>query len=380
MVKRLAWDPDVDYRARATLGVAVAALLLLLPFAFSSLWTGQVASAVGTFGIVLVLAANAISVLQRQNHEVLTLFGLVPAGMVFITQVFENAGIIGALWCYPAILACYCMLSERRAWAANAMIFGIAAPMAAMVLEPHLAARVAATLLAVSVFAVIVVRVINEQQDRLQRQLREDPLTGLLNRYALRHTLESAIDAERGSATVVGSVITADAVAGTGAGSDAEPVGRSLLALDLDHFKAVNDTFGHEAGDQALCGVGTILKSRSPVGSSAFRLGGEEFLVLLPACSDARAVQIADRLRQDIADMQQVPGVAITVSIGVAALQPDDDWTRWMRRSDELLYRAKHDGRNRVMSDTGLASGPAELPMITEPATPATPWGQTAVS
>ncbi len=325
IVKLMTVDSEDDFRARATLGVALSALTLLLPFAITSLCVGDLAIAVGTLGIVAMLAINAVSVIMQYEYQIVTLYGLVPAGMVFMTQVFQQNGFIGTLWCFPAVLGCYCMLSEARARIANIMILLVALPMAFHTLEPYLAARVMATLLAVSLFATIVVRVIDEQQSLLRRQALCDPLTGLLNRTSLPATLEQEI-------------------------THAVSRPACLLALDLDHFKRINDTHGHERGDAVLCGVSEILMAQTEEGSSIFRPGGEEFLVLLPDCSWVEASQVAERVRRSIAHAPLLPDQSVmTVSIGVAAVCTGDDWMSWMRASDAQLYAAKSKGRDCVV-------------------------------
>lgn len=323
LANRLTSDPVSDFRAKATLGVALASLILLAPFGIVNLLNGSLSLSIGTFSIVLILAANAVSVIRGHDHQNLTLYGLVPAAMVFNAQVFLTQGIIGGLWCFPAILACYGMLNTPRAYKANAMILMVAMPMAFYTLEVSLAARVCATLLAVSVFAIIVVHVINEQRNRLLEQIRLDPLTGLLNRTTLNQALDQVIASARGRQA-------------------------SLLAIDVDWFKRVNDTCGHACGDEVLCGIAAILQSETPVDSSVFRLGGEEFLVLLPRATLSESKSLAENLRRSVAQAPFLNGLQVTISIGLAPLAAGDDWTSWMCKGDEQLYVAKRRGRNRV--------------------------------
>ncbi|WP_291586438.1 GGDEF domain-containing protein [Comamonas sp. UBA7528] len=126
----------------------------------------------------------------------------------------------------------------------------------------------------------------------------------------------------------------------------------SVLSIDLDHFKQVNDTHGHEAGDMVLQQVASLLSQHSRGGDYLFRLGGEEFiLVLVDAASDA-ARRTAERMRQHIArEMLHLPRnqtLQVTVSIGVATFDGHPDYQMLLRRADAALYQAKHLGRNRV--------------------------------
>jgi diguanylate cyclase (GGDEF)-like protein len=132
------------------------------------------------------------------------------------------------------------------------------------------------------------------------------------------------------------------------------PRGLSLLALDLDHFKRVNDEHGHGAGDATLVrfvqACSTCLRAMDTLG----RTGGEEFAVLLPETPLAEACAVAERMRAAVAECV-LPGCQgpfqITVSLGVAQLRPDEPFEALMARADQQLYAAKHGGRNRVCAD-----------------------------
>lgn len=163
----------------------------------------------------------------------------------------------------------------------------------------------------------------------------KDPLTGLSNRRQFRSVLDR----------------TTDMVARSG-----EPA--LLLMVDIDHFKKVNDTHGHPAGDVVLQTVArTLAQCVRPMDTVA-RYGGEEFAVVLPNCHAFFGIAVAERIRQTIEDLEiPLPSsqvLRITVSIG-GAYAPE--WVRstaalWTERADVQLYRAKNEGRNRVVLDT----------------------------
>jgi diguanylate cyclase (GGDEF)-like protein len=183
-------------------------------------------------------------------------------------------------------------------------------------------------------------RVVTLQEQLLatQRQLREqasrDALTGLWNRAAILDLLERELARGR---------------------REGRPVG--VIMADLDHFKRINDTFGHLAGDrvlrQAARRLGEALRPYDTVG----RYGGEEFLVVLPGCDAGDATGLAERLRRCVADepvdWEGCP-VPVTVSLGVAASDGAADAAGLLQTADEALYRAKGAGRNRAV----LAVGP----------------------
>jgi diguanylate cyclase (GGDEF)-like protein len=315
-----------DFRVRSTLGVAIAGVVLLAPFTVNHIRQERILLAVGTGIIVLVMAGLAWTGRQDRYHPWLTFGVLTPAMLFFLGVSLVEQGVIGALWCFPAILVFYFTLPEKMAWAANAALYALAVPLSLRLLELPVAARVAATLLGVSVFSAVFVRVIDEQQRALEARAFSDALTGLHNRALLSYTLEQAMEQSRRTGLPM-----------------------TLLALDLDWFKAINDGLGHQAGDAALRGVADIIRQRIRRSDRAFRLGGEEFLAFLYGTDQERGRQVAEELRTAVASQPLIPGRSITVSIGVASYRDDQDWESWLKRCDENLYGAKAKGRNSVV-------------------------------
>jgi diguanylate cyclase (GGDEF)-like protein len=154
-----------------------------------------------------------------------------------------------------------------------------------------------------------------------------DPLTGMLNRKALEVRVHEL---------AMQSQVTG------------EPVG--VIVADLDHFKLVNDTHGHLVGDLVLRDVAYLLRKQLRAFDLAYRLGGEEFLVLLPGSDAAKTVELAGRLREGIAAGLPAGGVPVTISLGVAASCEGQgfNYAAVFADADAALYRAKRAGRNRV--------------------------------
>ncbi|HEY0287101.1 MAG TPA: GGDEF domain-containing protein [Pseudomonas sp.] len=133
--------------------------------------------------------------------------------------------------------------------------------------------------------------------------------------------------------------------------SDCRRTQRSLCALmlDMDHFKHINDTHGHQVGDEVLRQIGVVIAASFRAADLHGRLGGEEFAVLLPDTSMEVALSIAEQLVQTIAQLKNEPVHSMTASLGVALMQPDDkDLYHLMNRADKALYGAKARGRNRI--------------------------------
>jgi len=142
----------------------------------------------------------------------------------------------------------------------------------------------------------------------------------------------------------------------------------SLLILDIDHFKQINDRFGHQAGDQVLIDLVRMIAGSLRSVDSLFRWGGEEFVVLLPNTGRAGCQKLAERLRQTVAD-HAFPTVGnLTISLGGAALERDEAASHWFERADQALYAAKRSGRNRIeVAPEGLPwpiHGASENPLL----------------
>ena len=124
----------------------------------------------------------------------------------------------------------------------------------------------------------------------------------------------------------------------------------ALLILDIDHFKRVNDTWGHDTGDRVLKETGTMLLASLRESDIATRMGGEEFVVLLPATGVNQALASAERLREALGAHDFNLPSRVTASFGVACLEPGESGPALLARADGALYTAKQQGRNRVVA------------------------------
>ena len=128
-----------------------------------------------------------------------------------------------------------------------------------------------------------------------------------------------------------------------------------LLIIDIDHFKRLNDTYGHLAGDRVLVTLANIIKQSVRAGDLAFRYGGEEFLVVLPGTTSQIGHKIAERLRQKMADWpfeHEAEQIRVTVSIGMSLKKPGMNSQTVFEQADAAMYRAKQSGRNNVQVHT----------------------------
>jgi len=181
----------------------------------------------------------------------------------------------------------------------------------------------------------IILNIITDLQRRLLDQAITDPLTGAFNRRHMDSCLGDAIERNRRS------------------GSPA-----SLLLIDIDHFKAINDRFGHEAGDRVLKRLVTLISKRSRRLDLLFRMGGEEFLLFLSDTRSVDAMKLAENLRLSVAKSKLLGDWPLSVSIGVSELRRGGSLESWIKDADNALYVAKETGRNRVVCAESISQPP----------------------
>ncbi len=166
-----------------------------------------------------------------------------------------------------------------------------------------------------------------ESERRLGRLTITDELTGLKNKRFFDSKLASEVDHSRRMH---------------------QPL--AMILLDVDHFKDYNDTYGHLEGDAVLAGIGVIIRDMIRENDTGCRYGGEEFVIILPGVEKEKAFEISERIRKKIFHhFASVSHGAVTISAGIAVLQPGDDPESFFSRADHAMYLAKRSGRNRTI-------------------------------
>ncbi|MGI2258361.1 GGDEF domain-containing protein [Shewanella sp. GXUN23E] len=208
-----------------------------------------------------------------------------------------------------------------------AALFSLLAVWAGSFSEPlPVLARYAIAIFNNLLFAALLAQVVAKQKAMLIELAQTDELTGCLNRKALIPDLQNTIDDFHRSQ--INSVI---------------------LLIDIDHFKSINDTYGHQSGDRVLQHFAAHLKHKVPPAARVYRYGGEEFLILLRDCSVTRAINIAQPLLQmPKSEAPESPPLTVTCSIGLAAFCRGISLDFWLKHADIALYEAKSLGRNRL--------------------------------
>lgn len=226
-------------------------------------------------------------------------------------------------WSFPALMAAFYLLKPREAVVLTVSMAAVLIPRLIQDVDTFEAGTIIIAIFVTMSFAFAFSVVTNRQQNKLVNLATKDPLTGAGNRRALLAKLTEVI-----------------------ASFDRSKSPSSLVLLDIDHFKAVNDKYGHATGDQILQRIAQILELRIRLNDTLYRIGGEEFVVVVDGQGIERASRLADQLRTLIEANELLPEQTVTVSLGVAELQTGESHESWVRRADEALYRAKRAGRN----------------------------------
>ena len=232
-------------------------------------------------------------------------------------------------WVYPALVAVFYLIKPREAIIVAAATIAALIPVLLPTPDTFRTTTVFITIVMLSAIGFAFSVVPNRPREQLIRLATKDPLTGAGNRRALEDKLAEVVASHRRT-----------------------NLPASLIILDLDHFKTVNDIHGHAAGDQILRSVTEIVNLRIRVTDSLYRIGGEEFVVVVDGQDIDSASHLAEQLRTLVEANELVPDHAVTISLGVAALRGEEGAMDWLHRADEALYQAKRAGRN----TTSLAS------------------------
>ncbi len=307
--------------------VCTAATCILAPFAVYHGLTGNVLMFAAVGGLTLVMGVTAWE-MWRPEGKVSTATLLVGMAIANVTVVVAAADLhsAGMYWGFAAAAANSFVLGARLgAFYSAALAAALLAVASAWAPASELFRFAGSFALLAIISYVFSVRVA-EKERALEELSCTDPLTGVGNRRWLDTVLRREI-----------------------AKAQRHHYASSLIAVDLDHFKQVNDEHGHAAGDRFLVEFVRMVEGRVRGSDEIFRMGGEEFLILTPATPAAGAFELAEALRRSMPDARLAGLSGQTLSAGIAELRADDDADRWLKRADQALYRAKNEGRDRVV-------------------------------
>jgi diguanylate cyclase len=327
-----------DFRFAVITLFGVIAILGISPFAAYRFLRGEWLAGWIDLGI-LVSIALAVAYVWRGGSLQAASLAVVIATTSGCLWVALLLGLPGLLWMYPVLISHYLLLDRRAAVVVSVAAVGFLLVHGGAFDSGLQRAMFMVSAGVTALFAYVFAQRTDQQRAQLEALANQDPLTRTANRRALGREMAIAVAARRRGQS-----------------------GHGLLLLDLDHFKQVNDDFGHEAGDAALVEFVRIVQGGIRANDRLFRAGGEEFVVLATSGSPAELEAFAENLRRRVASELRIDGRAITVSIGGAVLAPGESPQDWLARADAAMYRAKRAGRNRIeIAAPGETAMPTEL-------------------
>lgn len=323
-------DALAAYRHRVLRSLAVVAAVFLVPFAINNFIQGRHELGALMLFAFAILCIDALAIYRKRPPPL-------PLGLLILPAIggtaisLQTQGFHGALWSYPAVLLFHFALPRFTANAYSTLQLAAVSGLVFHYIGAEIAVRIFVTLALTIILINIALNIIDDLQHRLIEQTVIDPLTGAFNRRHMMPCLSYAIERSRRLAAP-----------------------SSLLLIDIDHFKRINDELGHAAGDLVLKGLVRIVNQRARKLDLLFRIGGEEFLLLLPDTREADAAILAEDLRATVAGATLLSQWPVTVSIGVSELQRDESQDAWLKHADDAMYAAKNSGRDRVVQRAEL--------------------------
>ena len=296
----------------------------VLPFVFIRIFQADWVIAVFNSVIVTVMIGLFFYVSKTGKTRAAALiisFFLVVG--VLTTVIIKGSGQF--VWAYPASVSIYYLIKHKMAAVINLIAILILAVMTFSEMELVSFASSLVTLVATNVFAYIFASRTCDQHQQLIDQATQDPLTKVGNRRSFELKIKRQVNIQQRTQ---------------------HPT--SMITIDLDHFKRVNDTYGHAKGDEVLINTTKVLTMRLRGIDNLYRIGGEEF-VIMPIHSNLKSAEIlAEQLRVLVEASELTPDIPVTISLGVAQYKQDETVSEWLHRADTALYQAKNEGRNRT--------------------------------
>lgn len=304
-------------RILAALGVAATTPFVIYHALHGSMVVAGIAS------LLVLLQAGLFFLLRNPRFGLVGIYILALGHTTAAVLAALQLGITASYWVFATTVANYYILPLRSAVVFNALSLLLVSPLLAH--DPAMGTRFLVNLLLVNLFGYVFSRRSEDHREALRSLLYQDTLTGIGNRRAMDHEIEAAHSLRQRHDMPV-----------------------SLMVLDLDHFKRVNDRHGHQVGDEVLNQLVNAIQKRLRINDRLFRFGGEEFVLIARGTGLEGARVLAEDIRRVVAESVVEPIEGLTVSIGVAELLAEESQAEWLRRADKALFRAKNAGRNRV--------------------------------
>lgn len=326
ITKRLSALQDADFLTRSSFGISVAACVIMAVFGINNLLQDRLFGGITALLVAVLFVANAVVSARGEYVLYLNLFGIVPALVLASVTALISLNVVGSYWPYLCVFAIHFILPFSYAKYANLAYLVLVLAVGGRYLDSTIAIRFCTVLVGISLFIFIFSREIEKNQLKLKRLATIDALTGVLNRTVLEESLTSAIEEFHRRGTIA-----------------------TVCLIDIDDFKTINDSYGHDAGDRVLVALASEIAGLLTENDTLFRIGGEEFLVIMRSTNVEGGKKTAEAIVSMAQDLPFLEDRQVTVSVGVSEVEESFDWKAWMKVSDEKLYLAKEQGRNRVV-------------------------------
>jgi len=306
------------------ISLCIAGILGISPFAGWRFMQGQMLLAAIDSAIVIGVIGIGLHVLLTRQVRItgilLTVFYM--CGMVAAVYASDAALIY---WAFPTTTAAYFLVKPREAAFISLVALIALQPIMIGSITSVEQVGILVALTINNIFSYAVARNMQLNARELAQQATRDSLTGAGNRRLFDEKVLELI-----------------------AMQDRDKTPTSLVILDIDNFKTINDRFGHIRGDEVLINLAGILRERLRKGDGLYRLGGEEFAIVANRADRAMALSLAEELRGLVETSDLVPAMQVTISLGVAECDAADDAGTWFEKADSALYQAKNRGRNQT--------------------------------
>lgn len=314
--------PTVEEYLPLLLGIVGA--VGVFPFAIIRFLNGEYLVALLDASLVVGLAGLSWYLHNSHNVRVASIsLALLAVVGLLLTNYLKGATQV--FWIYPVLVGVFFLIERREALVLSALAVAGLAPIISNEFDEFALVSIFITIAVTCALAYAFATITRDQRDELMQLATKDPLTGVGNRRALQQKLEGAIAATKRNNNNC-----------------------SMLMLDLDHFKQVNDQHGHAKGDEILIRITELVGMRIRVTDRIYRIGGEEFVIVAEGLNLENAARLAEQLCTIVEAHDLAPLSTVTISLGVAQHRAGESAEDWMSRADNALYMAKHAGRNRI--------------------------------
>ena len=317
-------DQNIEKKLYVIAGITT--MMLIASFSLYNTIVGNTIIAIIDLSVFIIFSFSLRQILINQFTFHLKLISVLLCTISVLSIIYINKNTASIYWVYPLVTGIYFLFSSRLALAINIFIIIISVAIVSLYVPMMMMINSLASLILVSISSYIFSKRTEVYHNKLTNLVDIDPLTKLNNRHSLNNELANEI------ALAKSNIHTS-----------------SLIILDLDHFKKINDAHGHTVGDATLVSFASMLKRTVRETDKVYRYGGEEFIIIANNTKLENAGKLAEQLRimteNTIIVEDHQP---VTVSIGVAEVKKDDTNTSWLHRADYALYKAKKFSRNTV--------------------------------